>query len=176
MDWFGKERDDSCEPPVTLRAAGPEDAEAIHALSQLPAFRYGTMRLPFRPVRDTRRWLESLGESDTLLVAEVDGLVVGQAGLRRLGGRRAHCGKVGMGVHADWRGRGIGTALMAALLDTADNRLHMKRVELTVYVDNDAAIALYRKFGFETEGTLRAYAFRARRFVDALAMARVRVQ
>ena len=45
--------------------------------------------------------------------------------------------------------------------------------ELTVFVDNAPAIALYRKFGFEVEGTHRAYAMRGGHFVDVLAMARL---
>ena len=47
------------------------------------------------------------------------------------------------------------------------------RLELTVYVDNARAIALYRKFGFEVEGTHRAYALRDGAYVDALCMARL---
>ena len=47
------------------------------------------------------------------------------------------------------------------------------RIELIVFTDNAAAIALYRKFGFELEGTHRAYALRDGRYVDALAMARL---
>ena len=44
---------------------------------------------------------------------------------------------------------------------------------LTVYTDNARAIALYEKAGFAHEGTHRAYALRAGRFVDAHAMARL---
>jgi len=44
---------------------------------------------------------------------------------------------------------------------------------LTVYTDNAAAIALYRKFGFELEGTHRAYGLRDGRYADVHAMARL---
>jgi len=102
----------------------------------------------------------------------LDGQIVGNAGLRRLTGRRIHVGQIGMGVHDDFTGRGVGSALLAALIDTADNWLAIKRVELTVYVDNAPAIRLYEKFGFETEGRLRAFAFRNGEYVDAFTMAR----
>jgi len=79
-----------------------------------------------------------------------------------------------MGVHDDYQGRGIGTALMTALIDAADNWHAIKRLELTVFTDNVRAIRLYERFGFEREGILRAFAFRAGAYADALAMARVR--
>jgi putative acetyltransferase len=78
-----------------------------------------------------------------------------------------------MSVRDDWQGRGIGTALMAAAVDLSDNWLNYTRLELTVYTDNAAALALYRRFGFEIEGTLRNYAFRGGRFIDAYTMARL---
>jgi putative acetyltransferase len=79
-----------------------------------------------------------------------------------------------MGVHDDHVGQGIGTALLRALIDTADNWLGIRRMELTVYTDNAPAIALYRRHGFEVEGTLRSFALRDGQFVDALTMARLR--
>ena len=45
---------------------------------------------------------------------------------------------------------------------------------MAVYVDNAPAIRLYQKFGFEAEGTLRGYAFRAGQYVDSFFMARLR--
>lgn len=70
--------------------------------------------------------------------------------------------------------RGGGTALMAAMIDLADNWLGLHRIELTVNADNAAAIHLYEKVGFTVEGRFRDYLFRAGQYVDALAMARLR--
>ena len=80
---------------------------------------------------------------------------------------------IGVSVGAAAQRQGVGTALMQALCDYADRWMGVLRIELTVYVDNAAAIALYRKFGFETEGRHRGYALRDGRYVDALAMARL---
>jgi putative acetyltransferase len=60
------------------------------------------------------------------------------------------------------------------MVDLVDGWLNVSRLELTVYTDNEPAIALYRKFGFEVEGTHKAYALRAGRYVDSLSMARLR--
>jgi putative acetyltransferase len=79
-----------------------------------------------------------------------------------------------MAVRDDWQGKGVGTALMAAALDLADNWLNLTRLELRVYVDNSGAVALYEKFGFEVEGTHRRLVFRNGEFVDAYSMARIR--
>jgi L-phenylalanine/L-methionine N-acetyltransferase len=77
-------------------------------------------------------------------------------------------------VRDDRQGKGVGTALMEAALDLADNWLNLARIELTVYVDNAPAIALYEKFGFEVEGTHRRFAFRKGEYVDAYSMARLK--
>jgi len=79
-----------------------------------------------------------------------------------------------MMVRDDWQGKGVGTAMMQAVIDLADRWLNLTRIELTVFTDNESAIALYRKFGFEIEGALRKYAFRDGEFVDAYATARVK--
>jgi L-phenylalanine/L-methionine N-acetyltransferase len=79
-----------------------------------------------------------------------------------------------MAVRDDLQGRGVGTALMKAALDLADNWLNLTRVELTVYADNAAGVALYKKCGFEIEGTHPRYAFRSGEYVDAYSMARIK--
>ena len=58
-------------------------------------------------------------------------------------------------MHDDFQGRGVGKALMQALLDLADSWTPYTRLELTVYADNARAIALYKQFGFDEEGVLQ---------------------
>jgi putative acetyltransferase len=156
-----------------IRAAAPEDAPGIAAMQALPGFRFGTLRLPYPRTEDIRRWLAGLGEPDHVLVAEIGATLVGTAGLRRLSGRRSHVGEIGMGVHDDWTGQRIGTRLLAALVEIADNWLGLHRLQLTVYTDNAPAIALYRRAGFAHEGTFRQDSLRQGRLVDVHAMARL---
>jgi putative acetyltransferase len=159
---------------LVIRAVRPSDAEGLAALINLPGFRFGTLRLPYSTLEDVRKFVESRPAGHVSLVALIGDGIVGSAGLDPFPGRRSHAGHLGMGVHDDYVGQGIGAALLRALLDTADNWLNLRRLELTVYVDNAPAIALYERHGFEVEGTLRDYAFRDGAFVDALAMARLR--
>ncbi|OCC06554.1 GNAT family acetyltransferase [Labrys sp. WJW] len=161
-------------PGLSIRATRLEDVDAITALANLPGYRAGTLRLPYQKPELARRWLESLGSEAFNLVAVLDGIIVGNAGLDRYSGRRAHAAGVGMGVHDDHRGKGIGTALLREITDAADQWLRIERLELTVFADNLQAIRLYERFGFEQEGILRNYAFRAGAFADAHLMARLR--
>jgi len=94
---------------------------------------------------------------DGTIVAVAAGAVVGQVHVEA---SRFGFGELGMMVADGWRGRGVGTALVAAAIDWARERgLH--KVTLGVFPHNDAAIALYRKFGFVEEGRLTNHIRRA---------------
>jgi putative acetyltransferase len=162
-------------PAITIRRADVSDAEAIQATFASPKAMAGTLQVPFPSLEKWRKWLADSPPDDYVLVAEVAGEVVGNLGLHATSKspRRRHAAGLGMSVRDDWHGRGVGSALLAAAIDLADNWLNYTRIELTVYTDNDVALALYRKFGFEIEGTLRDYAFRGGRFIDAYTMARI---
>jgi L-phenylalanine/L-methionine N-acetyltransferase len=164
----------ACPAELTIRAREPGDWQEIAALRQLPRVRWGTLALPFASGEATRKFLESPPEGHTAIVAMLDGQLVGTADLSRDKVRRSHVGHIGICVHDAFHGRGIGSRLMAALVDTADNWLGLRRLELAVFVDNAPAIRLYKKFGFEIEGTRRAAAFRDGAFVDDHVMARLR--
>jgi putative acetyltransferase len=160
---------------ITIRNAESTDAEAIRKCYTAPRVVRNTLQLPYRSLESVRDLLTKSGEGDHILVAVVDGEVVGVIGLHTSSKPRANQrAEIGMMVRDDWQGKGVGTALMRAVIDLADKWLNLTRLELTVFTDNESAIALYRKFGFEIEGTLRKYAFCDGRFLDAYAMARVK--
>jgi L-phenylalanine/L-methionine N-acetyltransferase len=161
---------------VSVRHAEPDDAQAIHRILCGPRATAGTLQLPLQSVEDVRkRFFSETREGLYHLVACVDGEVVGHLGLETVTRpRRRHVGEIGMAVRDDWQGRGVGTVLMDAALDLADNWLNLTRIELSMYTDNAAGIALYEKFGFEIEGTHRHYAFRNGEYVNAYSMARIR--
>jgi putative acetyltransferase len=161
---------------VSVRHAEPDDYEAMHRIMSAPRAAAGTLQLPLQSAEAWRKRLSEPPDGLILLVACVDGEVVGNLGLETFPNRPRvrHAGTIGMAVRDDWQGRGVGTSLMEAVLDLADNWLNLSRIELQVYADNSAAVALYKRFGFEIEGTHRCYAFRDGEYVDAYSMARLR--
>ena len=78
-----------------------------------------------------------------------------------------------MAVKDNHAGSGVGSALLETVIDLADNWLNLKRIELTVFIDNEAAINLYKKFGFNVEGEADAFAFRNGGYISAYYMDRV---
>jgi putative acetyltransferase len=171
-------------PPVSSSASWPQglvirpvtasDAQQVADFHNLPGYRAGTLRLPYQSAEEVRRFIEQPRGDSTNLVAIMDDLIVGDIGLIRANGRRAHSAAIGMGVHDAYQRRGIGRALLGEILAIADDWLDLRRLELSVFCDNHGAIALYQSFGFETEGVHRNFAFRSGAYVDAFAMARLR--
>ena len=88
----------------------------------------------------------------------IDGTIVAVTGAEVIGSlvvepSRHGFGEIGMAVAREWRGHGVGSALLAAAIEWARDRgLH--KLSLGVFAHNTAAIELYRKFGFVEEGRL----------------------
>jgi RimJ/RimL family protein N-acetyltransferase len=68
----------------------------------------------------------------------------------------AHGRTLGMGLHADYRGRGVGRRLLAATIEHAW-RYGFERIEPAVFADNLRARRLYESLGFTPEGVLRRH-------------------
>ena len=163
---------------LTIRKATPKDAASYARIMAEDDVYPNLLQMPYA---DEESWRVRLTEScapgklDLGLVAELDGEVVANAGLHPVGPaqRRRHVMMLGLCVAKAAQGKGVGNALMQALIDYADNWAGVLRIELTVYPDNARAIALYEKFGFVHEGRHRAYALRNGAYVDTLSMARL---
>jgi putative acetyltransferase len=163
---------------ILARRAGPEDALAFTRMMADEGVFGQLLQLPIPDPALWRKRLEVTSEpehADISLVAKLDGEVVGSVWLHSVGRnlRRRHALALGISVAKSVQGRGVGTALMEALVDYADRWAGVLRIELTVWADNERAIRFYRKFGFETEGRMRAYGLRDGRYDDVLATARL---
>jgi putative acetyltransferase len=166
------------DPPseITVRALEPSDAPFVHEIMNQPRAMWGTLMTPFMPLTRREKHLADTPDGVIRLGAVIDGKVIGMIGLHREERhRRSHAASIGMAVHDAFAGRGAGSALMAAVIETADNWWNIKRLELEVYADNARAIALYERFGFEREGFFRAFAWRDGAYVDSIPMARLRM-
>lgn len=160
---------------IVIRHAEPGDYEAARQVHAGPNAVWGTMQIPFPSAEAWRKRMAEPADGSYNLVACIENEIVGNIvlAINSQSPRRRHAASIGMAVRDDWQGKGVGTALMKAAIDLADKWLNIVRLELEVYTDNEAAVKLYKKFGFRIEGTCIGYAFRDGRYVDAYLMARL---
>lgn len=160
---------------ITVRHSEPSDAIAIKEVYSGVMAYSGTLQLPFPANSNWEKRISNVPDNVYSFVAEIDGKVVGNLGVGICTNmRRRHVAEFGMGVKDEFQSQGVGSALLTALIELTDNWLNIRRLELTVFVDNESALALYQKFGFEIEGESKDYAFRNGQYVDAYHMARIK--
>ena len=89
-----------------------------------------------------------------MIVAFDEGELIGTGAVSVVSGkpRFAHRREIAISVRKDYWGKGIGTGIMNVLMDFA-RKSGAEVLELEVRSDNEAAISLYKKFGFEKIGT-----------------------
>src|SRR5438128_4402686 len=133
------------DAPFEIRAARDDDRLPLaHLFATVAEERDGIATEP--PV-DVEARAASWTLEGTFVAVAGDEIV----GSLHLDPSRHGFGELGMAVAREWRGRGVGSALLAAAIDWARERgLH--KLSLGVFAHNAAAIALYRKFGFVEEG------------------------
>jgi RimJ/RimL family protein N-acetyltransferase len=157
-------------PAVSVREATLADVDRLLELLVAVAGegRWIGTEAPVDLERRRQRMVEDIeGTHAIILVAEADGELVGELGLRLA---RYGVADLGMLVAAGWRGRGVGTALLAEAIDRA-RKAGAHKIALQVWPHNAAAIALYERFGFEREGHLRRhYRRRSGELWDAIIM------
>ncbi|NWF70522.1 MAG: GNAT family N-acetyltransferase [Chloroflexi bacterium] len=166
----------------TIRPAVPQDAAAINALNREIADEPNNNVLwgageYTRTVEDERLIIEERAaaeNSTTLIAVSADNKVVGL--LACYGGKRQamrHTAGIGIHVQKDWRDKGVGTALMNAVVDWARTNPVIHRLELDVFTDNARAVHVYENVGFVAEGIKRHMYRKEDGFKDVLMMAMV---
>ncbi len=139
---------------VTVRQRRREDAEALFGM-------YSSMsddarRWTMAPITRERidRWL-SQEEQVFAIVATTGDRVVGHSaffihGFARLKG----CADIGIQIHQDFQGVGLGTAMTEICIRRA-KEADIHRLSLEVVAENEVAVHLYDKLGFVREGVKR---------------------
>jgi putative acetyltransferase len=165
-------------PPagVEVRPARPRDrAQVLALLAEVAAERVyiRTEEVGRGRSRRERKWMRrSWTLEGANLVAVANGRIVGNLGIARESHPATrHIASLGMHVAADWRGRGVGSALLAEAFRWAE-WAGVEKVTLTVYPDNERALALYRRFGFVEEGRLTGQSKKSIGYRDEIVMGR----
>jgi putative acetyltransferase len=156
----------------SLRQREKRDSEALLHMFSQPRCRQGMVLDPFSCPEEFEAWLQNNGSKNFEPVATLEDKAVGLAGLFPCGGNQSHSAWVILFVHDAFQGRGVGTLMMTALVATA-HMLDLRRLQLTVFCDNERAISLYRRFGFDIEGRHECYALRGDEFAAAFTMSRI---
>ncbi|WP_161568310.1 GNAT family N-acetyltransferase [Anaerobacillus alkaliphilus] len=147
---------------VILRTGSPRDAGAIVKLSYDVIKENDTLITTVEEFTVTeeqqREFIFFYNEdpSNLIIVAEhnqnIIGLLTFQRGMFQ---KYAHHGTVGMIVNKNWRGNGIGKALLTTLIHWAEFHPLLEKLCLEVLASNNHAIALYKSVGFIEEGRQR---------------------
>ncbi len=116
----------------------------------------------------TRLFRATLAGEDVMVIAEVDGRAVGNCTVAPVGPLRqsetGHIGLLGVLIDRRYRGRGIGTALLARCLEEC--RGQFEQVRLSVHADNERAIRIYRRLGFVPCGHIPRGIKRGEGYID----------
>jgi L-phenylalanine/L-methionine N-acetyltransferase len=161
-----------------VRHAQPSDAEQLtrlaDAVSAEPEGWLISVAGEWRSAGDERRFLKALRRYPhaAVFVAESDdGVLIGRLSVGRdPHPASTHVADVGLMVAIGARRQGVGTALLQAAVDWA-RETEVRKLELHVFPWNEAAIALYDRFGFEREGYRKQHYRRGGAYVDAILMA-----
>jgi L-phenylalanine/L-methionine N-acetyltransferase len=161
-------------PGVSIRPARSSDAASYYRMWSAVVEEGRWVRTErVGSVKDYRRTLgDSWSDDRARFVGLAWGQVVGLITIERMPHPvNRHVATLGMAIEASWRGQGLGSALMAVAMRWA-RKVGVEKVTLEVYPDNEAGIALYRKFGFHEEGRLVGQSKKSFGYRDEVIMSR----
>src|SRR5919106_6214037 len=160
-------------PPVTVRAARPDDAEVTRQIYNAEVTTStATFDLVPRSLAEQRRWLTARSGAHAVLVAEDETHgVVGFAALSPWKDRPAYATSVedSVYVHRDHQGKGIGRTLLTELVAVATAR-GFHAVFARIVGHHEASMRLHEALGFEVVGTEREVGRKFGRWLDVVVM------
>jgi RimJ/RimL family protein N-acetyltransferase len=140
---------------ILIREGRISDSEELQkcAKSYLKSKQIPLTELEFNELaKNHEEWIKKFidGKNDLLLIAEHNGTIVGNVDLM-INGRQMlkHTGYIGMGIHEDWQGQGIGTAMLKILIDWVDHNPDIEILWLQAFSNNEKGLRLYSNLGFE---------------------------
>jgi RimJ/RimL family protein N-acetyltransferase len=163
----------------TIREAAPDDAKEliIYMLRLLgePGIHLIGEQDEFTMTPEGERKLITelaLTDNATMQVAVAGGRIVGvitcRGDIRRA---KQHAGVIGISVAQEWRDQGVGSALMDEMIRWAKGTGIVTRLELLVFSENQRAVHVYEKAGFQIEGIKRRAIFKNGKYHDEYFMA-----
>ena len=162
---------------VTIRQAEVGDAERL--LSCIKEYISQSEYIPkleqeiTLTIEQEKEWINSFlaSHNSLLLIAEYDNEIIGNIDLT--GNRRKimeHTAVIGMGMLNEWRNSGLGTALLKSVIQWAKENPVLELIWLQVYTENELALNVYRKMGFEDNGIIKNFFKKGNLYFDNLTM------
>ena len=164
---------------MLIREIGLDDAEKLANLmkqvendAQYMLFESGERNIKPEQLDKMIEAMKSDSNS-TIFVAEINNALVGYLIAKGdNANRKRHSVYLVIGILTQYRGMGLGTKLFKELEEWA-NEHNIHRLELTVVTRNDAGVQLYKKAGFDIEGTKRHSLYIDGEFVDEYYMSKL---
>lgn len=155
---------------ITIRTAEKADVPKLLDIYNYEVLNgVATFDLQPKTIEERMIWFEEHNiKNHPLIVAVIDNEVCGYASLSPYRTKEAYAATVELSVYvdADYRGRGVATALMEAIIKLAkeDENTHM--VVSVITHGNEASEKLHEKFGFDFSGTIHEVGVKFGRYLD----------
>jgi L-amino acid N-acyltransferase YncA len=160
---------------IHIRTASVDDAAAIAEIyNQGIEDRVATFETELRTAEDQHAWLQAIAGCYPAVVAQIDGEIIGWVGAGPYRDRECYrgIGEFSMYVRRDWRRRGVGDLLVAALISEAE-RLGLWKLLSRIFLFNEASRALCHKHGFREVGVYEKHARLDGRWLDVVIVERL---
>ncbi len=157
---------------IRVREAVLQDVQRITEIhNQGIIDRESVLDITPHPLRERLAWFKNLSDRESVLVAEVEGTVIGFSVLQPYSPEEmyAHIGVATIWIEKDFRHHGIGQELTKRIIPHAKTVGYLKFM-IYAYSFNKDKMGFYRGVGYEEIGILKKHAKIKDKFVDVLVM------